>query len=125
MKYLNPLIMGAFAVNVASFAVVGGLQISRNVTSTTSITARQSAVLNIAKHVLSDSCWEYQADNRLKIGDPIITKSSGKLPTGCVYSPQTKQFIEVGYLSGELQAIRIFSIKEVQSAKSQLISNKE
>ena len=118
--------MGAFAINLASFAVVGGFQISRNVSSTTATTARQSAVLNIAKHVLSDSCWEYPADIRLKIGDPIITKGSatGELPTSCVYSPNTKQFIEAGYLSGELQAIRIFSIKEVQSARSQLVSEK-
>ena len=118
--------MGAFAVNLASFAVVGGFQISRNVSSTTAITARQAAVLNIAKHVLSDSCWEYPADIRLKIGDPIITKGSatGELPTSCVYAPNTKQFIEAGYLNNELQAIRIFSIKEVQSARSQIISEK-
>lgn len=122
LKYLNVAIIGAFAVNMLSFGVVGGLQIKRNVTSQTATTARQQAVLNIAKHVLSDSCWNYKADYRLKIGDPIITRGTetGKIPTSCIYSPKTQQFAEVGYLNSELQVIRIFSIKEVQSAKSQL-----
>ena len=122
LKYLNVAIIGAFAVNMLSFGVVGGLQIKSNVTSKTATTARQHAVLNIAKHVLSDSSRNYKADYRLKIGDPIITRGTetGKIPTSCIYSPKTQQFAEVGYLNSELQVIRIFSIKEVQSAKSQL-----
>ncbi|MGB3652087.1 MAG: hypothetical protein WBA41_12860 [Rivularia sp. (in: cyanobacteria)] len=122
LKYLNVAIMGAFTVNMLSFGVVGGLQINKNVSSKTAVTARQQAVLNIAKHVLSDSCWNYPADYRLKIGDPIITRGTetGKIPTSCIYSPNTKQFAEVGYLNSELQVIRVFSIKEVQNAKSQL-----
>lgn len=114
--------MGAFTLNMLSFGVVGGLQINKNVSSKTAVTARQQAVLNIAKHVLSDSCWNYPAYYRLKIGDPIITRGTetGKIPTSCIYSPNTKQFAEVGYLNSELQVIRVFSIKEVQNAKSQL-----
>lgn len=126
MKYLKQIVIGAFTVNLTCVGIVAGNQIKNNVTSQTAITARQSALLNIAKHVLSDTCWSYSANQKIKIGDPIILKGSatGKIPTSCIYNPQTKQFVEVGYLDSELQAIRIFSIKEVQSAKSQ-IKNKE
>ena len=122
MKHLQPLIFGAFATNILAFAVVGGLQVSKNINSQTAITARQAALTNVAKHVMAESCWKYPSDYKLKIGDPIITKGTqtGKIPTSCVYSPKTKQFVEVGYLNSELQAIRIFSIKEVQAAKSQI-----
>lgn len=126
MKFLNPLILGSFTVNLLSLGVVAYFQISKNVSSTAAVTARQSALTNIAKHVLSDSCWNYPADEKLKIGDAIATKGSatGKLPTSCVYSPKTGQFIEAGYLNNELQVLRIFSLKEVQASKSQLLSNR-
>ena len=122
MKHLKPLIFGAFAINVVSFAVVGGLQVSRNISSTTALTARQSALKNIAKHNISDTCWEYPSRYKLKIGDPVILAGTetGKIPTSCVYVPGTKQFLEVGHLNSELQVIRAFSIKEVQAAKSQI-----
>lgn len=123
MKYLKTLVIGAFTLNLTCVGIVAGNQIKNNVTSQTAITARQSALLNIAKHVLSDTCWNYSTNQKIKIGDPIILKGSatGIIPTSCVYNPKTKQFVEVGYLDSELQAIRIFSIKEVQSAKSQLV----
>ena len=122
MKHLKPLIFGAFAVNVVSFAVVGGFQISKNVNSTTATTARQAALSNVARHVLSDTCWSHPTDTKLKIGDPVILPGTetGKIPTSCMYAPQTKQFVEVAYQNSELQVIRAFSIKEVQSAKSQI-----
>lgn len=125
MKHLKSIILGAFAMNIASFAVVGGLQVSRNVSSTTALTARQSALKNIAKHNLSDTCWRYPSNHKLKIGDPVLTSGSetGKIPTSCVYAPGAKQFLEVGYLDSELQVIRAFSIKEVQAAKSQVIQD--
>ena len=124
MKYLKPLIFGAFALNAVSFAVVGGFQISKNVNSTTATTARQAALSNIAKHVISDTCWQHPTDSKLKIGDPVILAGTetGKIPTSCMYAPQTKQFVEVAYENSELQVIRAFSIKEVQAAKSQILS---
>ena len=125
MKHLKPLIFGAFAINVVSFAVVGGLQVSRNISSTTALTARQSALKNIAKHKLSDTCWKYPSNHKLKIGDPIITPGSetGKAPTSCFYSPTTEQFMEAGYQNSELIVLRIFSIKEVQAAESQVVQD--
>lgn len=126
MKYLKPVILGAFAVNAVSFAVVGGFQVSKNVNSTTATTARQAALSNIAKHVLSDTCWSHSADSKLKIGDPIILPGTetGKIPTSCMYAPKTKQFVEVAYQNSELQVIRAFSIKEVRAAKSQIKAEK-
>ena len=126
MKHLKSLIFGGFAVNALSLLVVTGFQISRNVASTTAITARQAALINIAKHTISDTCWKHPSDTKLKIGDPVILPGTetGRIPTSCMYAPNTKQFLEVGYLSSELQVIRAFSIKEVQSAKSQVKAEK-
>ncbi len=125
MKHIQPLIFGAFAVNVAAFAVVGGLQVSKNINSQTALTARQSALNNVAKHVIADSCWNHPTDTKLKIGDPVILPGTdtGKIPTSCMYAPKTKQFVEVAYQNSELIVFRAFSIKEVQSAKSQIIAN--
>lgn len=122
MKQIQPLIFGAFAVNAACLAVVGGLQVSKNIGSQTALTARQAALTNVAKHVIADSCWSHPTDTKLKIGDPVILPGSatGKIPTSCVYVPKTKQFAEVAYQNSELIAFRIFSIKEVQAAKSQI-----
>ena len=125
MKHIQPLIFGAFAANIAAFAVVGGLQVSKNIGSQTAITARQAALTNIAKHVIADSCWSHPTDTKLKIGDPVILPgtATGKIPTSCMFAPKTKQFLEVAYQNSELIAFRIFSIKEVQAAKSQIKAN--
>lgn len=123
-KSLTPIIVGSFILSLVPAAYVLKQHIAGDIKSKTAISFRQKAVINIAKHVLSDTCWQYRAKFPLKIGDAITFKGSttGKVPTSCAYSPNTKQFVEIGYLDGELQAVRIFSIKEVQNAKSQLIS---
>ncbi|MEO0839066.1 MAG: hypothetical protein AAF063_09210 [Cyanobacteria bacterium J06643_5] len=107
-----------------SLGYVGSQHIAKNLSSKNQISARQEAALNIAKHVISDTCWSYNADDKLKIGDRVLVKGSetGKIPTSCVYNKPTKQFVEVAYLDKELQAIRIFSIKEIQASRSNLLA---
>ena len=120
MKHLKPLIWGTAIVNGFCFFVVVGQLVSKQVQSKTAITGRQSALVNVVKHVKSDSCWLDDSDVPFKIGDPVITpgSESGRIPTSCVRVPKVSQYLEVAYKNGELIAKRIFSDKEVRSQLS-------
>lgn len=121
----KPFIYIGFALNLVVAGYVGSQHIAKNLSSKNQITARQASALNIAKHVISDTCWQYNATEKLKLGDRILTRGSdtGKVPTSCFYNKPTQQFVEVAYLDKELQAVRLFSVKEIKAAKSNLLQD--
>lgn len=84
------------------------------------LTARQLALINIAKHVKSESCWQEESNIPYKIGDPFITPGTdtGRIPTSCVFVIGVNQYLEVAYKNSELQVIRIFSVREVKNQLS-------
>ncbi|RUT02727.1 hypothetical protein DSM106972_056470 [Dulcicalothrix desertica PCC 7102] len=119
-KHLNTIILVGVLGNFSIFSYGMTQQISANVSSQTAISSRQRALVNIAKHVKSDTCWQNKANYPLKINDVIAVEGTetGKIPTSCVYVPKTKQFLNVVYSNGEVTVTRIFSIKEVQNQLS-------
>jgi hypothetical protein len=120
MNNIKSIFWSAIAVNVLACGAVASVNISRNVSSQQASSARSTALLNIAKHVMSDTCWKSPQKTSFKVGDPITTNgtTTGKIPTSCMYAPKSKQFLEIGYIDQELVVVRVFSIKEVQAGKS-------
>jgi hypothetical protein len=105
------------AVNIFALLAVSVGVISNRVTSDTALTKRLKGLEIVSDHVQSKTCWKLSGTDPLKIGDIIEPAGSelGKIPTSCVYSKKSKQFLHVGYLDQELQVLHIYSIKEVQS----------
>lgn len=123
---LSPRIWGTTFISIGCAVVALGLVFSKESASVQQITARQKALVNIAKHVKSETCWLDDSDVVYKIGDPLITPGSetGRIPTSCVIASHVGQYLEVAYKNSELQVTRIYSEKEVNSQLSILKSKK-
>ena len=117
---IKQIFWGSILVNGVVFGLVTCANVNKNVSSQNASTSRNTALMNITKHVLSDTCLITNQDIFFKIGDSVVTQGSetGKLATSCIYSKKSRQFLEVAYLDQELEVIRVFSRKEVQAAKS-------
>lgn len=117
---IKQIFWGSILLNSAVFGLVTCANVNKNVSSQNASSSRNTALVNITKHVLSDTCLITNQDIFFKIGDSVVTEgsSTGKLATSCIYAKKSKQFLEVAYLDQELEVIRIFSRKEVQAAKS-------
>ena len=123
---LSLQIWGTTLISVGCSVVALVLVFSKESVSHQQLTARQKALVNITKHVKSETCWTDNSDVAYKIGDPLITPGSetGKIPTSCVIAPKVNQYLEVAYKDSELQVIRIYSGKEVNAQLSQLRKKK-
>jgi hypothetical protein len=126
MKFAsNPLIKPLLALNAIALICASTVVVSTRVRSDTALVKRSKGLEIIANHVLSRSCWKSEEREPFKIGDRIIMNGSGKIPTSCIYSPATKQFLQVGYLNGELQVLNIFSVQETKNQISLIRSNQK
>jgi len=117
---LNILIAASMLLNSGFFIYAMGQRVQGNIVSQTAISTRQKALINVVKHVKSDTCWRSHSKIIYKLGDvlPLPGSSTGKIPTSCIYVPATKQFLDVAYSESELQVQQVFSIREVQNQKS-------
>ncbi|OKH56261.1 hypothetical protein NIES2101_00305 [Calothrix sp. HK-06] len=71
MKHYQKLVLVGFAANLLSLFSVAAAHVSQQVESQNKLTARQQALVTIAKHIRSDSCWENQQKQPFKLGDEI------------------------------------------------------
>ncbi|BAY27550.1 hypothetical protein NIES2100_73750 [Calothrix sp. NIES-2100] len=121
MKFASNVLLRLFlGVNVCTVLSVSASVIQNRVTSDNAIAARAKGLENLAKHVKADTCWKVKASAPWKLGDFVTVGGTeyGRLPSTCVYSPQTQQFLQVSYLDGELQVTQVYSRKEVRNQLS-------
>lgn len=88
---------------------------------------RQHALTTIVQHVSANSCWQLEAQNLLKIGNPINI-GSGKSPTSCFINQHEDnlQYVFVAYLNNQLQVRYIFSPTEIENHTSTMeLSNND
>lgn len=118
----NPIYLSAVAVACAAVATTA--QVSANLNSERSESARQKALRVTTQHFLADSCWQIQGDEPLRIGDRIdIGNPSAKTPTACFRG--NGQYGFAAYVNNQLQITQVFSVKEIQAAKSQLLETEK
>ncbi|MCP6758357.1 MAG: hypothetical protein NHB32_06150 [Fischerella sp. CENA71] len=122
----NPAIKPLLALNAAALICTSVVVVSDRVRSDTSLTKRSKGLEILANHVLSKSCWSSFAEAPYKIGDILATTGSekGRIPTSCIYVPATQQFLQVGYLGGDLQVLHVFSRQELKNQISQIKEGK-
>lgn len=118
----NVLIKPLIFINAMAFLSTSSIVIFNRVSSDTLLSKRSKGLEVLANHVLAKTCWVSHSSQSYKIGDLVKTEGTldGRIPTSCVYSPKTQQFLEVGYLEGELQVINIFSKQELKNKISQI-----
>jgi hypothetical protein len=111
----NPIYGAAIALSCAAVATTA--QINANLASDRAELTRQNALMVTAKHVIADTCWQILLKKPLLIGDSInIGSLSSKTPTACFKGNGEYGF--AAYTNGQLKITQVFSIKEIQAAKS-------
>lgn len=112
------------ALSVGCAAITGVFQVSQNLQSGRAEDGRVKALTTLTQHVASESCWNIEGKGNLKIGDEIVLDGNGKSPTSCFINPKG-QYAFGGYLDGTFQIIHVFTLKEVNAKKSQLLSKEK
>ena len=112
------------ALSVGCAAITGVSQIAQNLQSGRSEDGRVKALTTITQHVVSDACWNINGQGSFKIGDEIELEGSGKSPTSCFIN-RRGQYAFGAYLNGTFQIIHVFTLKEVNAKKSQLLSKEQ
>ncbi|KOP23481.1 hypothetical protein AMR41_26235 [Hapalosiphon sp. MRB220] len=128
MRFANkPIIKPLLALNAVALICTTVVVVSERVRSDTSLTKRSKGLEILANHVLSKSCWTSFAEDPYKISDVITTNGSvkGRIPTSCIFVPATQQFLQVGYLNGDLQVLHVYSRQELKNQISQIKEGKD
>ncbi|BAZ71338.1 hypothetical protein NIES4106_61350 (plasmid) [Fischerella sp. NIES-4106] len=118
MKFAsNPIAKPLLTLNAIALICTSTVVVADRVRSDTSLSKRSKGLETLANHVLSKSCWSSFAEDPYKIGDVITSTGSekGRIPTSCIYVPATQQFLQVGYLNGDLQVLNVFSRQELKN----------
>lgn len=110
------IVLTGITVACAAIAVIS--QTSVQLSSSRNQETRTKNLTTIAQHVISQSCWEVEAD-QFTIGEPVIVK--GLSPTSCFFNNKTNQYGYAAYLNGKLQITHVFSWKEVEAQKSTVL----
>lgn len=121
MKFAIPYIIPVgVAINLVCLAVVASHSVGFRINSKNQLSARQLGLRTVAQHYKSDSCWTIDSDQPFKLGDLVNVPGSliGKIPTGCVKSPNTQQFLHVAYLDGQLIVRNVFTPTELRNQLS-------
>lgn len=106
-------------MNVCTAIAVGSTVIYSRINSDNAITQRAKGLEILAQHVKADTCWKVRSQTPWKLNDLIdLPGSTNKLPSSCVYSPQTQQFLKVSYLNGALQIEQVYSRQELRNQLS-------
>ena len=118
----NPVYLSAIAIVCAAIATTA--QVSANLNSERKESARQKALRVTAQHVIADTCWFIQGSQPLRIGDRLdIGNPSARTPTACFQG--NGQYGFAAYINNQLQITHVFSNREIQAAKSQLLDSKK
>jgi len=121
MKFrINPIIWAALGINALSLSIVTTAVVSKRIGSDSAITERAKGLNLVAQHFKSDTCWISKDKKPFKLGDEIDTAGSltGKLPTSCIKSIKTGQFLQVAYAEGRLIVSQIYSKTELKNQLS-------
>lgn len=123
----SPIVVICSVVSIACAGVAVTSKASQNLQSARLEESRIKSLEIIVQHITSESCWELTRGTDLKIGDEIFLNGdgTGKAPTSCFISKQKSEYGFASYLNGKLKIVYVFSQKEIDAKRSQLLEKKK
>ena len=116
----SPVVLICTGLCVTCAGITGVAQVSQNLQSARAEGGRTKALLTIAQHTLAGSCRKVSGGESFKIGDEIVLDGDGRSSTSCFVNSNGELGF-ASYLDGKLQILYVFTKKEVQAKRSQIL----